>query len=269
MYTKGFSSRPAPSTSGALLKRTRRVRGTRGVASGKASAAVALATAKRALQAARKLSAERELKVLENNLVNQLLGNDVTSQWASAQGAVIGNGGAVFPLVFMPQGLTGEQARVGEQILVKCIDIRGHYTTDPDVASSALRMIVFRDKQQRNTSPVPIPGEVLQLLRTNSLLLWDNIDRYEILCDKTYETNKPQVAGYASRVGFQWTKKVEVPVHYAGSANNSVDRNGLYMLLLADHYTNRIPTNDTTHQFTAAVPEGMIDIMVRVMFQDC
>lgn len=268
MFSKGFSSRPAPSTSGALLKRTKRVRGTRSVAGSKASVAVALATAKRALQATRKLAAERELKMNENTFVNQLLGNDVTSQWPSSQGAVIGNGGAVCPLAFVNQGVGGENNRVGEQIVVKCIDIRGHYTTDLDVASSALRMIVFRDKQQRNSSPVPIPGEVLQLLRTNSLLAWDLIDRWEILCDKTYETAKPQVSGYASRVGFQWTKKVEIPVHFAGSAANSVDRNGLYVLFIADHYTNRIPTNDTTHQFTAAVPEGMIDVTARIMFQD-
>ena len=154
MNARGFSSKNGVYTSTGVSS-GRPVRGVRRGEGRKGAAALALATAKRALQATRKLNDERELKIFENTFVNQLMGNDVTTQWASAQGAVIGNGGAVMPLVFMPQGVGGKQNRVGEQILVKMIELRGHYTTDADIGCSALRMIVFRDKRQRGSSRFP------------------------------------------------------------------------------------------------------------------
>lgn len=261
-------------TTGALLPKrsfTKRVRGTRGVAGGKASAALALAVAKRALQATRKLEASQELKVIEQNLVNYFTGTDCSGQWPGSTGAVVANGGAVCPLAYVGQGTT-DITRVGEQIIAREIEIRGHIAKGEDVLpAGALRMIVFRDKQSIPFSGQPIPGNVLQLLRTHSLLLWDNIDRYEVYTDQliswdgALSGNTANPAG-TLRVPFQFKKKINVPVHFQAGTANSVEKNGLYVLFLIDVY-GKGNIGDTTG--TVAPGEYLLmDCMARLKFTD-
>lgn len=251
-------------TSGAVAKRPKGVRkGTRGT-----PAQQAMAMAKRALQATRQLNAERELKVHESSFTNQPLGNPCGGQWPGAVGDVIGNGGAVLPLCQITQGITGEQTRVGEQICVKEIEIRGKWGTSPDIGSANLRMIVFRDKQQRSVGGVvPLPSEVLQLLRSNSCLYVETAERWEILTDQLFELAKPSASNYAGLQSFAFKKKVNIQVKWDTNASNIVSQNGLYVLLLADHYASS--SADLTQNFVVATNDGLIDMQGRVKFQDC
>lgn len=261
-------------TTGALLPKrsfTKRVRGTRGAAGRKDSGALALAMAKRALQATRKLEASQELKVTENNLVNYFVGTDVTGQWPGSTGAVVGNGGAVCPLAYVAQGTT-DLTRVGEQIIAREIEIRGHIAKGEDIyPAGALRMIVFRDKQTIPFSGQPIPANVLQLLRTHSLLQYDNIDRYEIYTDQliswdgALSGNTANPAG-TLRVPFHYKKKINVPVHFSAGTANSVEKNGLYVLFLLDVYS-KSALADTT--WTVAPGEYILmDCAARLKFTD-
>lgn len=234
-------------------------------ASRRSTADMALAVAKRALQAAKRVGDERELKVAEASLTNLPLGNSAAG-WVGATGDVIGSGGAVLPLCQIVQGVTAENSRIGEEIVVKQIEVRGQWTTDATIGTANLRMIVFRDKLQRALGGVvPLPSEVLQLLRTNSMLYTENVDRWEIYVDQQFEMAKPSAASYTSRGNFSFYKKVNVPVKWQTSASNIIDKNGLYVLLLADHYTSG---SDLSQQFTAATTEGLIDIQGRVYFTD-
>lgn len=259
----------AANTTGALLPRARvyrRVRGTRGVAGGKASAALALAVAKRALQETRKLNAERELKMAEYTLVNYDCGTDATGQWPGATGAVVGNGGAVFPLHYIAQG-TSDLTRVGEQIVAKQIEIRGHLGNGYPYASGALRMIVFRDKQTIPFSGQPIPGNVLQVTRTNSLMLWDNIDRYEVYADETYNWEEVQISGsHATRVPFQFKKKINVPIHFSQGTANSVEKNGLYVMFILDVFPGGVGVDTTV--IVGPGERTLMDVTARLTFTD-
>jgi len=263
-----FRSRPGASTSSAAVKRGgyRRMRGATRVASSKDRAAMALAVAKQALRATRKLNAQRELKWHEATLVNLDLGIDVTGQYPGATGAVIGNGGACFPLAYIAQGIT-ENTRVGEHIQVKQIEIRGHFTNN-FMACGALRMIVFRDKQTTSFSGQPIPANVLQVLRTNSLYLYDNVDRWEVYTDQTMEWTQVNDVGYPARTGFQFKKKIDVDCEFSASTANSIEKNGLYCLLIMDYYPGGALATDTTVVVPAASNYGLIDLTTRVMFQD-
>lgn len=265
-----FKSRPGAVTSATAAKRGRapwgRMRGAAGRRTGKDRAAMALAVAKQALRATRKLNAQRELKFFEEDLVNLDLGIDVTGQYPGATGAVIGNGGACFPLAYIAQGVT-ESTRVGEHIQVKQIEIRGHFTNN-FMACGALRMIVFRDKQTTSFSGQPLPANVLQVLRTNSLYLYDNVDRWEIYHDETMEWNQVNDVGYPTRTGFQFKKKVDVDCEFSGAGANSIEKNGLYLLLIMDYYPGGALATDTTVVVPAAGNYGLIDLTTRVMFQD-
>lgn len=262
----------ANTTAALLPKRSyKRVRGTSGAAGRKDSGALALAMAKRALQATRKLESSVELKFSENNFVNYLVGTDCTGQWPGSTGAVVGNGGAVCPLTYIGQGQT-DLTRVGEQIIAREIEIRGHVAKgEDDLPAGALRMIVFRDKQTTAFSGQPLPGNVLQLLRTHSLLQWDNIDRYEIYTDQlvswdgALSGNTSNPAG-ALRVPFHYKKKINVPVHYNAGTSNSVEKNGIYVLFLIDVYGkgNIGDTTDTVDP-TQYI---LMDCVARLKFTD-
>lgn len=254
---------PGANTAAAAAKRGRKVRGV----GRQDRAALALAYAKRALQASRKVERQRELKFHEGTLVNLDVGVDVTGQWPSSTGAVIGNGGAVLPLTTIPQGVA-ETQRVGERVQVKQIEIRGHFTNNY-MAAGALRMIVFRDKQLNSVfGAQATPATVLQVTRTNSLYLYDNIDRWEVYSDQTVEFNKPDLNGYYTRTGFQFKKKVDVSVGFNSNGTGSADSNGLYCLLLMDYYPGGATAYDTTVVVPAAANYGLIDVTGRVMFTD-
>lgn len=256
-------------TSGALLPRARRqrvwgaVRGT----GRKDSAALALAVAKRALQATRKLNADRELKFNEMTFVNYDVGTDCSTQWPGSTGAVVGNGGAVCPLHYISSGL-GDTQRVGEQIVAKQIEIRGHLANGFPYGSGALRMIVFRDKQTIANSGLPLPATVLQVLRTNSLLNYNNIDRYEVFVDQTFNFQDVQIQEtHCSRTPFYFKKKINVPIHFESSAATSVEKNGVYVLFLIDVFP--AGTGVDTTVIVAPGDRVLMDCTARLMFQDC
>jgi len=260
-------------TTGALLPRRsyKRVRGTSGAAGRKDSGALALAMAKRALQATRKLESSVELKFSENNFTNYYTGTDCTGQWPGSTGAVVGNGGAVCPLTYIGQGST-DLTRVGEQIVAREIEIRGHIAKGEDtLPAGAMRMIVFRDKQTTPFSGQPLPANVLQLLRTHSLLLWDNIDRYEIYTDQLISWDGALSGNTANpsgtlRVPFHYKKKINVPVHFNAGTANSVEKNGIYVLFLIDVYS-KSAVGDTT--WTVAPGEYILmDCAARLKFTD-
>lgn len=230
----------------------------------------ALAVAKRALRTAKAVAAERELKVLENTLVNMDMGNDVTGQWPNAVGAVIGNGGAVLPLCFMGQGLT-EVTRIGEEVQAKGVEVRGHVGfINMEKPNLAVRFIIFRDKQQRSSGTVPQPFEVLQVTRTNSLILWDNIERFDILLDDTKYYNQPESTithDGCPRFPFHYKRKLNFPIKYSGSASNTADKNGLFMLVIAD-YCEAFPAIDTTTVLPAASNYALMDCTARFVYTD-
>jgi len=258
---------PGANTPAAASRRYRGVRGAARAASSKDRAAVALAYAKRALQATRKLANSRELKFHEGTLVNLDLGVDVTGQWPSSTGAVIGNGGAVLPLTTIAQGVA-ETQRVGERVQVKQIEVRGHFTNNY-MPCGALRMIVFRDKQLNSVfGAQPSPAQVLQVTRTNSLYLYDNIDRWEVYTDQTISWTKEDTNYNIQRTGFQFKKKVDVTVGFNANGTGSADSNGLYLLLIMDYYEGGATAYDTTKVVPAAANYGLIDVTARVMFTD-
>lgn len=267
---RGVRVRALPtSASGYAPYTSRRVRGTAGK-QGRKKPQDALAVARQALRTAKAVAAERELKVLENTLVNMDMGNDVTGQWPNAVGAVIGNGGCVFPLCFMGQGLT-EITRIGEQIQAKGVELRGHVGfINMEKPNLAVRFIIFRDKQQRNSGTVPGAFEVLQVTRTNSLLQWDNIDRWEILVDDTKYYNAPESSithDGCPRFPFHYKRKLNFPIHYSGSASNTCDKNGLFLLMIAD-YCEAFPAIDTTTTLPGASNYALMDCTARFTYTD-
>jgi len=132
-------------------------------------------------------------------------------------------------------------------------------------------MIVFRDKQSIANSGQPIPANVLQLLRTHSLLQYDNVDRYEIYTDQliswdgALSGNTSNPAG-CLRVPFHYKKKLNVQVHYNAGAANSIDKNGIYVLFLIDVYGkgNIGDTTDTVDP-TQYI---LMDVQARLKFTD-
>jgi len=265
---RGFRTRAMPSTAGRYTPRSRRkmVRGYRRAK----PASAALAVAKQALRTARKVAAERELKMLENAVVNQDMGNDISGVWPNAAGAVVGNGGAVLPLCFMTAG-TGDSQRVGEQVQAKGFEVRGHFAMlNMDQPNIAVRFIIFRDKQQRSSGTTPLPFEVLQVTRTNSLLLWDNQDRFEILVDDTkYASASEPSAAHAGcpRYPFHYKRKLNFPIHWTSTSSNAVDKNGLFMLVIADTAEN-FPAVDSTATLDPASNQAIWDCTARFVYTD-
>lgn len=259
------SKKLAPWRPGAGLGRPTRTWG-RGRKGSKRAGDTALAVAKRALRAVSKVRNQVEVKMIENTMVNQDLGNDCSGAWPGATGAVIGNGGAVLPCLYMIGG-TADNQRIGERIHVEGFLVKGSVLISDAIGNASIRFILARDNQQRSAS-VPIFAEYMQFSRTNALANWDSRDRFTVFMDETVTVSSFDTSGAAPNalVPFEFSKKLNFTAEFNNNLAAGIEKNGLYLFVIADY--GDTAGGDLTATFPGAGGVGRIDMYARTFYTD-
>lgn len=150
-------------------------------------------------------------------------------------------GGAVIvDLLAIAQGTT-ELTRVGGKINITNFNLRGRVDAIAAAAVPlAIRHILFWDKQTNGAAPAVT--DLLTVANVNSFLNMDNVDRFQVIKDKTIVSNIGAMnSATGDRYGeTKWVKfniKVpNVPIHYSSTtgAIAEIKSNNLYLLTIAD-----------------------------------
>lgn len=140
--------------------------------------------------------------------------------------------GLVFNLADVAQGDT-LNLRDGNQMKVIYVGGRIQFTQNASATQTFVRYIVFRDLQQV-ASTIPPAASILQSLNTNSFLNQDNLGRFRILVDKTITLSSAGSTLRYVRVNLPMSSSVR----YNGTAATDLQKNGLYIMVIASEATN-------------------------------
>lgn len=149
----------------------------------------------------------------------------------------VNSSGVIEDLTRIAAGTTISE-RVGLSVNVKNVFGRMIFTKDPAAEVTNMRCIIFKDKQQINGS-APVVTDVLQGATVTSAYSMQSKGRFDVLYDYNIDLK--------SGSNQTETVKVNLPVYdtmqYSGTANTTIQKNGLYLLLLSNA-TLLIPSCD-------------------------
>lgn len=140
----------------------------------------------------------------------------------------VGPLGVIEDLTRIAAGTTISE-RVGLSINVKNIFGRMIFTKDPAAEVTNIRCIIFKDKQQINGA-TPVITDVLQGSSVVSSYSMQSKGRFEILWDKNIDLK----AGSNQTETFKINLPVADTMQYSGTANTTIQKNGLYVLFLSN-----------------------------------
>lgn len=137
-----------------------------------------------------------------------------------------------------------ESTRIGRQIVVKKIHIRGvlqmdrestgSTMLDPEVGTRRCRYIIYLDKQTNGVAATVL--DILQVASINSLLNLNNSGRFRILKDKTLTFNAMESEGGSTytpvQKTFKFDKNCNIDIHYSTDGGTSG--------AIAEHRSNNI-----------------------------
>jgi len=163
--------------------------------------------------------------------------------------AVTGGGadttGSVFQLSAVAQGIT-DTARIGEEIVMESLQIRGHIRSNrvigSDVDPNMVRMVVIQDMSDLNAAPA-IAGvwtTVTDFYQNNLRIPASEImERYKVLMDRWIVLGPTDSVGGAHQVikGFKYFLRRRIKINYTGAAATAVAKGNLYFFIASDHAT--------------------------------
>lgn len=177
----------------------------------------------------------RELALLKKKVRKLTSQNEVKSRETSFSAAMVNGGGPLTDIAWLsniglsdiPQD-TGENERLGDQITVKRIVVKGIVESRPENKNStAFRVIVFRDKQHNNNSAIASAAlygsdvSLLQWQATGSSLpesmlrRHQNMHRYQVYRDVVLIANPQAISDYEPTTGNTSTfATVKVPFSF-------------------------------------------------------
>jgi len=140
--------------------------------------------------------------------------------------------GTVVHLTAIAQG-DGSNQRTGNSILLSGCSVKLQIALHASATVSALRVILFQDKQQV-ADGTPAISDVLNSVSTMAHLNANNIGRFNILMDKMVMLG---VGSNTTKV-IQEYFKIQKHVRYNGTATTDIQKNGLYIMFLSTEPTN-------------------------------
>jgi len=147
--------------------------------------------------------------------------------------------GTIIDLCPVPQGVT-EVTRIGDELLPKRLEIRMNFINAD--AYNMYRAIIFRWKQ--NDTVAPTVGGIIESSgpsTTQSVYVPLNVNTrstFEVLYDKTFNTNAVSVANKFVKINLKLAKK---KIEY--SFSSTAGQNKIYMLIISDSSTATHPTH--------------------------
>jgi len=182
-----------------------------------------------------------------NNLEKKYLDSGLGSSGISTTGTFVST---VIPVV---QGTT-DQTRIGNKITVKNFSIRCAMSMDDQttgvIVDGHIRVIVYIDKQANGATAATT--DILTTAALSSYRNMDTVDRFVILKDKwmQYKVTATNAlhTGQGSGQWWKWSKKLNLPVHYAGTtgAITEIKSNNIGVLFISDLSTLNMSMNCRT-----------------------
>ncbi len=158
----------------------------------------------------------------------------------SATAALITDAGSVTELFELVQGINfGE--RIGMDVTAKWMVIRFKLEVHGSATSTAFRMIIIRDNEGTNPTIATILNNVSVLAPMNHL----NRHRFKVLYDRLMVVSMTSGQRAITQV---MHIKLKFPQRYSGTGSDTVEKNGVFLMLLGDEVTN-----DPTYAFHAAM----------------
>ncbi len=137
--------------------------------------------------------------------------------------------GVVESLALISQG-DGVSSRDGLKLSPFALEMRFQWLGDAASVDDTYRTIIFRDRRQV-ASTVPTVASVLAESNPLSRLMIANRTRWKILYDETFSSSNDA----AIRLSFVrlLRMKLSLPMEFSGTANTTISKNGLFMIILA------------------------------------
>lgn len=139
---------------------------------------------------------QRELKYLDTQLTGMPFGTS--------------GAGRVVCLNALAEG-ADNTGRVGRQVFIKSVELRGLINSDPQVTAATLcRMLIIWDNANNSSPTVPVGSDILQTDTSTSMPNVNNAFRFTILWDQQFALG-PDVAATPGTSHVIWNPTV--PVH--------------------------------------------------------
>jgi len=149
----------------------------------------------------------------------------------------ISSTGSILNLVAIGQGDTAASNRTGNSILMRNHLTRIRFTKSSAATTTIVRYMIFQDTQQvGDTSPAVT--DVLDTADVDSPLNLAASGRFKVLCNKTISLHSNYPIFHKETY-----KSLYSHIRYNGTTSSDIQKNGLYMLVIADQATN-VPVMD-------------------------
>lgn len=165
--------------------------------------------------------------------------------------------GNVTGLLGIAEG-TGETTRIGREILVKDVTIKGSLTLAGLTANSAFRFALVVDRQQISDT-APSATDIFQdgAFSADPISAIPNVlhlERFRILyLSNIYNVNR-FISGLATSNPYvEICKTLNIKVSYNGSTSSDIEKNGIYFVTLTNDGSN-------TADFTGIARVGFTDV---------
>ncbi len=154
----------------------------------------------------------------------------------------VGRAGAVQPLAEIVQGV-GLAQRNGVSVAPTHLKINIQWIGVAASVNDVYRVIIFRDTKQVN-STTPAVTAVLRAARVMSLYAINHRSRFKILFDECFTApgSTPVVQSWVLKLNLKLNKIMA----FTTNLGTSIDKNGLYMLLISNLLTTDRPAVDFT-----------------------
>ncbi len=146
--------------------------------------------------------------------------------------------GSVVSIVGISEGDSQFQ-RNGLVILLKYVKLKLGGVMHASATDTIIRVILFVDLQQQSDA-VPTVTDVLQSSSVNAFYQAGQMGRFRILYDKAIPMS---AVGSSANWHIDLHIPVKLHVKYNGTAATDLQKNGIFLLLVADEATN-VPTVD-------------------------
>lgn len=147
----------------------------------------------------------------------------------------LGSAAYIYDLMQVSQGTANVNNRIGLAINPLKINIRiilsvAYALTGQNYNN--IRLIIFRDLQQKDSN-IPVVSDVLSIANPVAQLNYFNYKRFQILDDRRLTLNY-----YRPSTTLDLAFKLKGETRYSGPSSSSINKNGLYFLLIDDNTSN-------------------------------
>lgn len=150
----------------------------------------------------------------------------------SLSSTTIPNSGILIPVNGIAQGDTAS-GRTGNSVLMRNLLLKCSFEQNASATITTYRMMIILDKQAI-ADTVPSATDVLESANPMSPLATASAGRFQVLKQWFFTTDDTK----SQTRTIEYYRNMRIHARYNGTANTDIQKNGLYILVIADQATN-------------------------------